>query len=150
MFGASNNAAFRRAALLELGGFDVALGPGTPAYTAEDLDLFLSVVLSGGQIAYQPAATVRHEHRASYPELQWQVVTYSIGLTALLVKRMLADRAVARDVLARLPRVLPAALGQTRGADGPGEDDYPGQLRALERLGYLYGPVAYARSRIVA
>jgi O-antigen biosynthesis protein len=147
VFGASNNAAFRRGVLVELGGFDTRLGPGSAAFTAEDLDLFLSVVLSGGQIAYQPLAVVRHEHRATYRDLQWQVLTYSIGLSVLVLKRMLADRAVAADVLRRLPAVLPAALAQTRGSGGPGEDDYPQQLRRLERLGYLYGPVAYIQSR---
>ena len=149
VFGASNNVAFRRGDFLARGGFDVTIGPGTAVFGAEDLDLFLAVVLDGQRIAYEPAATVRHEHRADFADLYWQVFTYSAGFTALLTKWALADPRVALDLARRVPRVLPAALlASHRSGAEAGVGDYPAQLRWLERAGYLYGPLAYLRSRI--
>ncbi|GAA4286203.1 hypothetical protein GCM10022262_05620 [Georgenia daeguensis] len=149
VFGASNNVAFRREDFLARGGFDVTIGPGTAVFGAEDLDLFLAVVLSGDRIAYEPAATVRHEHRADFADLYWQVFTYSAGFTALLTKWALADRRVAVDLARRVPRILPAALlASHRGGSEAGVGQYPAQLRWLERAGYLYGPLAYLRSRV--
>jgi glycosyltransferase involved in cell wall biosynthesis len=151
VFGASNNVAFRREYFLRHGGFDLALGPATPAFGAEDLDLFLAVIMEGDQIAYQPTAIVRHAHRATYEELYWQVFTYSAGFTALLTKWGLRDRRVAIDLVRRVPLLLPAALLQShRGGADAGVGHYPKQLRWLERAGYLYGPFAYLRSILSA
>jgi len=151
VFGASNNVAFRREDFLSLGGFDVTIGPGTAVFGAEDLDLFLAVVMRGDLIAYRPAATVRHEHRAAFADLYWQVFTYSVGFTALLTKWALADRRVALDLARRVPRLLPAALlAPHRSGAEAGVGDYPAQMRWLERAGYLYGPLAYLRSRLEA
>jgi glycosyltransferase involved in cell wall biosynthesis len=150
IFGASNNVAFRRKYFIERGGFDVTLGPGTPVYGAEDLDLFLSVILDGYRIAYQPVATVRHEHREDFAELYWQVFSYSAGFTALLTKWALKDRRIARDLARRVPRLLPAAfLHAHRSGSEAGVGNYARQLRWLERAGYLYGPLTYAASRVV-
>ena len=147
IFGASNNAAFRRSPFLDRGGFDVALGPATHAFGAEDLDVFLALILDGHRIVYEPRAMLRHEHRRDYADLYWQVFTYSAGFTALLTKWAVTNRAAARELARRVPRLLPAALlaSQRGGAETHG--DYPSQLRWLERAGYLYGPVAYLRSR---
>jgi hypothetical protein len=151
VFGASNNVAFRRVPFLERGCFDITLGPATPTFGAEDLDAFLSVILRGQRIVYEPRAVVRHEHRRDWPDLYWQVFTYSAGFTALLLKWALADRRVALDLARRVPRLLPAAfLASHRSGSEAGCGDYPAQLRWLERLGYLYGPVAYVRSRVKA
>ncbi|MGY1779756.1 glycosyltransferase [Geodermatophilus sp. SYSU D01036] len=151
VFGASNNVAFRREDFLARGGFDTTLGPATPAFGAEDLDLFLAVVLDGHRIAYEPTASVRHEHRAEFPDLYWQVFTYSAGMTALLTKWFLSDRRIAADLARRVPKLLPAALLRShRSGAEAGVGEYPSQLRWLERLGYLYGPVAYLRSRLAA
>jgi glycosyltransferase involved in cell wall biosynthesis len=151
IFGASNNVAFRREDFLARGGFDVSLGPATPAFGAEDLDLFLAVILDGRQIAYQPSAVVRHAHRGEFAELYWQVFTYSAGLTALLTKLALSDRRIAGDMARRVPRLLPAAfLKSHRSGSEVGVGEYLPQLRWLERAGYLYGPIAYLRSRVAA
>jgi hypothetical protein len=104
--------------------------------------------MGGHRILYEPGAVVRHEHRRSFPELYWQVFTYSAGFTALLLKWALTDRRVALDLARRVPRLLPAAfLAAHRSGTEAGCGDYPAQLRWLERVGYLYGPVAYTRSR---
>ena len=149
VFGASNNVAFRRQLFVDRGGFDLSLGPGTPAFAAEDLDAFLSVILDGYQIVYEPRAMLRHDHRQDFADLYWQVFTYSAGLTALLTKWALSDAAVAGDLARRLPRLLPAALVKAhRSGAEAGVGEYPAQLRWLERAGYLYGPIAYLRSRL--
>ena len=147
IFGASNNVAFRRRAFMDGGGFDLAFGPATPAYSAEDLDAFLSTILDGRQIIYEPRAMVRHEHRRSFSELYWQVFTYSAGSSALLTKWSLARPSVAWELAHRLPRILPAALlHKHRGGPAAGVGAYPLQIRWLERAGYLYGPIAYFRA----
>jgi hypothetical protein len=149
VFGASNNMAVRRDVFQTLGGFDETLGPATPAFGAEDLDLFLALVLRGYRIAYRPAATVRHAHRDDWGDLYWQVFTYSAGFTALLTKCALSDVRVALELARRVPAVIPAALlARQRGGANDGIGDYPHQLRWLERWGYLYGPVAYLRARL--
>jgi len=148
VFGASNNVAFRREPFLARGGFDLSLGPATPAFGAEDLDVFLALILDGFRIHYEPRAVVRHEHRRDFDGLYWQVFTYLAGFTALLTKWMLKDRRVARDLARRVPQLVPAALlGRHRGGAADAHGDYLPQLRWLERAGYLYGPVAYVRSR---
>lgn len=147
IFGASNNAAFRRESFLRRGGFDLALGPATPAYSAEDLDAFLTVILDGKTIVYEPRAIVRHEHRREFSDLYWQVFTYSAGSSALLTKWACTRRSVAAELARRLPGLLPAALlHRHRSGAEAGVGAYPSQLRWLERIGYLYGPIAYLRS----
>jgi cellulose synthase/poly-beta-1,6-N-acetylglucosamine synthase-like glycosyltransferase len=46
-FDAGANMAFRRTALEKIGGFDVALGAGTPARGGEDLAALISVLWAG-------------------------------------------------------------------------------------------------------
>jgi len=61
--GAVSGAAFLapRARFLELGGFDISLGP-----FGEDLDLSLRWVRSGGVLRFVPGAVIEHELGASY------------------------------------------------------------------------------------
>ena len=54
-FGAGGNMAFRREALARIGGFDVAMGAGTPARASEDTLALTLVLLAGYRIAYEPA-----------------------------------------------------------------------------------------------
>ncbi len=151
VFGASNNVAFRRREFLDKGGFDPTLGPGTATFAAEDLDLFLRIIMAGDRIAYQPAASIRHAHRDTFPDLYWQVFTYSAGFTALLTKWALSDRRTAIELARRVPRLLPAALVHAhRSGSEAGVGKYPSEVRWCERVGYLYGPISYAASRASA
>jgi O-antigen biosynthesis protein len=148
--GGLGNAAFRRTALRQPDAFDVTLGPGTPAFGAEDQDAFVALLRAGGRLLYEPAALVRHRHREDYPELRWQVFTYGAGQAAALIHWALHDRSVARELLRRVPAVLPLAFGLRRGGASPEPvvDACRQELRWLERLGYLYGPVAYGRALV--
>ena len=144
-FGAGGNMAFRREALARIGGFDVAMGAGTPARASEDTLAFTLTLLVGYRIAYQPAAFVRHHHYPDAERAGRQMYGYGVGLTAYYTA-LLRHRPSAFPGLVRL---LPAVPGYLRGAKtqrvaGPGEP--LGRLGRQMRRGMLIGPAAYLRS----
>jgi GT2 family glycosyltransferase len=143
MFGSGNSMAFRRDTLDAIGGFDPALGAGTPTAGGEDLAAFTDVVLHGGQIVYQPRSLCWHEHRGDEQALRTQVRNYGIGLTAVLWRFLTRDRRFT----ARLVRSLPAivALARRRGAERQ-LDQMPADLARLELRGRLLGPWRYVIS----
>ena len=144
-FGVGANMAFRRAALARIGGFDTALGAGTPTCAGEDT-LALSLLLLGGyRIAYEPAALMRHHHRqdlaASPSDARLRSRAHGL-LRALLRHRPAA--------LAGLLRLAPAAYSYLRrnarlstAATGP--PPLPPGFRR-QRWWMLAGPAAYLRS----
>jgi GT2 family glycosyltransferase len=148
IFGTGASFGFLRSALLELGGFDEALGAGTATRGGEDLDIFVRVLLAGGAIAYEPAALVWHHHRADDASLSRQMYGYGAGLTAYLTK-LLMQRETRRDVLGRIPaglvRMGRIRTGTTKRLGSPAVDTR--RLLGREFAGYLAGPVLYARSR---
>jgi O-antigen biosynthesis protein len=144
-FGAGGNMAFRREALSRIGGFDVAMGAGTPARASEDTLAFTLVLLAGYRIAYEPAALVRHNHYAEPDGLRRQLRGYGTGLTAYYTA-LLRHRP---GVLPELLRLLPAAASYLRGADVAGVAAAPGlpaELTRGQRRAMLRGPAAYIRS----
>jgi glycosyltransferase involved in cell wall biosynthesis len=144
MFGSGNSMAFRSAALLAVGGFDPALGAGTPTGGGEDIAAFSDVILAGGKLVYEPRSLCWHQHRADEQALRAQVRNYGIGLTAVLWRYLTTDRRFS----ARLVRSLPAIAGLaiSRKADRAG-DRLPADLARLEQRGRLLGPWRYAVSR---
>ncbi|MEV0294811.1 glycosyltransferase [Nocardia sp. NPDC050710] len=145
-FGSGNNMALRRETLCGLGGFDTALGTGAPARGGEDLDIFRRVVLAEYAVVYQPAAVVRHHHRATVAQLRKQMYDYGVGMCANVVRH--ATRGPRE--LAQTVRVLP---GGVRMLLDPGSDkncgktaEYPASLTWIELAGYAAGPVHLARS----
>jgi len=118
-FGTGANMSLRRSAAIELGGFDVALGPGTPARAGEDPDLFTRVLFSGGALAVEPSAVVWHKHRPDRAALRSQALGYGTGLGAWVAKLMLQPRtalAVLRRAVGALRQL--GALGQGSGGAG--------------------------------
>ncbi len=91
---------------------------------------------------------MHHGHRDSYEELRWQVFTYGAGMVAGLVHWGTRDPAVARQLVTRILGALPAVLrgGNRAVALESATEACPPALRRLERLGHLYGPVAYTRA----
>ena len=83
-FGSGANMAFDTATLRDLGGFDPALGPGTPALGGEDLAGFCQIVVSGHELAYQPGALVWHRHHRDIAAVERQVYGYGVGLGAFM------------------------------------------------------------------
>lgn len=145
--GAGRNMAFRREVLTQLGGFDPALGPGTPAHDGDDIEALLRVLLSGRQVVHDPAAIVWHAHPRRYAELEDRVWGYGIGLTACLAKAILDHPRLLPDLLRKLPRGIAFALSPRSAKNAGRQDDFPRKLVRRELLGMAYGPIAYARSR---
>lgn len=91
--GHAANLAVRRAALLETGGFDEELGPGTPLRAAEDLDFFERLAARGFRGRYEPAAAGYHESWRDVRDMFALHWSYGIGLGARLVKLARVNRA---------------------------------------------------------
>lgn len=144
IFGTGANFAVDRRLLQGLGGFDEALGAGTPAGGGEDLDAFVRVLRAGRSLVYEPSAVVWHVHRAGSRDQRRQLFYYGVGLTAYLSKCVI-DPHTTWDILRRLPhgarRV--SQLWRPTEIGGPA----PGVLVAAEALGLISGPVAYLRGR---
>jgi glycosyltransferase involved in cell wall biosynthesis len=132
----------------DLGGFDPALGPATPAKGGEDLDLLVRVLRTGQGVSYEPRAIVWREHPEGSWLLRRQVYRYGVGLGAMLGKQLIAGPQ-RRDFL----RAVPAGLrylrnpGSRKKAGKPA--NYPRRLTWLKRLGMLVGPIAYLVSAVI-
>lgn len=147
-FGTANNLAFRREALVALGGFDPALGNGTPALGGVDFEMLLRTVLRGHRVLYQPSAIVHHAHRVDYQGLRNQIYAYGAGTTAVMIKTLGSDPRLIPDfLLRRLPRGLWFALSPSSSKNANKRAGYPSELTRLEIRGLLAGPLLYARSR---
>ena len=157
-FGAGANMAFRRTALEKIGGFDVALGAGTPARGGEDLAALISVLWAGGSMGYEPAAFVHHRHRREYEELVHQLDGYGLGFTAMITSLVWHDQRHLASILAHVPlavtrlfeSIRARIIGTNRASQSPGLDavaTYPRALIRRELRAYPRGPLAYLRSR---
>jgi hypothetical protein len=148
-FGVGASMAFDRQALRAIGGFDVALGAGTPARAGEDTAAISDLMLSGATFVYWPGSVTWHEHRRDFDELARQLDGYGSGLTAFYIRAVLRD---PRRLVA-LVRLAPRALRDLRGTGSVRTasmgEDYPAALRRASRLGMLAGPFRYLRSRRV-
>jgi len=146
-FGSGVNMAMTATALRDIGGFNPALGAGTPTHGGEDLAAYLQVLQAGYALVYEPAALVRHRHRRDYSGLRKQLFGTGVGLTAYLTKCVVDD---PQCILIFARRVLPA-MGHMFGRSSAKNvhkmhGSFPLELVAVERLGLLLGPLAYWRS----
>ncbi|MCZ2829865.1 glycosyltransferase [Modestobacter sp. VKM Ac-2986] len=163
IFGTGASLAFDRALLLEIGGFDEALGAGTLTRGGEDLDVFIRVLRAGRALVYEPAAVVWHHHRADEAALLAQMYGYGTGLSAFMAKCLL-DPATRWEVLRRVPlglRRIAAIRSQTdaRLTDAQSTDaqltdarptgtvQRPAGAMRREFTGFLTGPLLYLRAR---
>ena len=80
------NMAWRRAALEQIGGFDEALGPGTPLRAAEDVDAFWRLLREGWVGAFNPDSIVAHRQWRGRTSQLRVYVGYGVGSGALVVK----------------------------------------------------------------
>jgi glycosyltransferase involved in cell wall biosynthesis len=99
--GVGTNMAFRRAALEAIGGFDPAIGVGTPSRGGGDLEGLWRVLESGSDVVYQPDALVRHIHRRTWPELIQQHRDFGTSYSTFLHRRMAEERTEKRNKRAR-------------------------------------------------
>jgi GT2 family glycosyltransferase len=144
--GAGANFAFTRRVFEAVGRFDVALGPGSPSRSGDDLDFFVRVLLSGAAISYEPAAIAWHAHRRRDEALRGQLFDYGSGVTAYATKQIMTP-ATRWAVVRRLPRALRRlAYLLDRGPDEPRGRAWSPERRA-ELAGMMAGPFLYLRGR---
>jgi GT2 family glycosyltransferase len=146
-FGVGANMAFRLSALTRIGGFDEALGAGTPARGGEDTLAFTRILLAGGTMAYWPAAVVRHVHRRDLDGLTEQMRGYGSGLTAYYTALVVGRPAL----LVQLIRLAPRAMRDLLSPSSPRTEslgaDFPQEVLAVNRRSMLSGPRLYLRGR---
>lgn len=149
-FGSGANSAFRLTALRELGGVSECMGPGTPSYGGEDIDLLFRCVSQGHQLLYEPAAILWHRHREGADSLKQQMYRYGVGLSSALTKWMLENPRIGFGLLSRVPLGLVYLLSPRSEKNASKDRFFPIQLTLLEIGGFLVGPFAHLRSRLHA
>lgn len=145
LYGTGASFAMRRSAIIEIGGFDEALGVGSPTGGGEDIDMFVRVLTSGYQLIFEPAAIVWHRHREDLPALAVQARGYGLGLGAWLTK-VASDRSLRPLALQRLRHAVShyRRISRPPAVDGI---ERPRKLRAIQAWALLQGPFAYATAR---
>ena len=160
VFGSGNSMAFRSSVLRAIGGFDPALGAGSPALAGADIESFSHAVLAGSRLVYEPRAVCWHDHRAAGAALSRQVYSYSVGFTAILTKWLPRDPRLLVGVARQLALSLRGAPTGHAGASGMPRalSSFRRQLQMssgrgmlwLQLRGYLLGPLMYVRSLLWA
>jgi O-antigen biosynthesis protein len=148
LFGSGNSMAFSRAELVAAGGFDPALGGGTPAKSGEDIYAFSTAVLRGGRLAYEPRALCWHEHRRDGRSLSDQIFDYGVGIGAIVTKALLSGDPRFFGALASSARLLLGPRQQSSFADDEAKDSvFPEGMIWTQRAGMLRGPWRYVSGR---
>jgi glycosyltransferase involved in cell wall biosynthesis len=147
VFGSGGSMAFRKVALLEVGGFDTALGPATPARSGEELAAFLGVVLRGHRLVFEPGALVRHAETLDYAALRGRAYAYGVGLSAYLTKTVVDHPRLLLDLAAKSPYAAYLMLSSRSPKHARRSSDFPRELNTAELRGILRGPFAYVLGR---
>jgi hypothetical protein len=145
MFGAGNSMAFRRSGLIASGGFDPALGAGSPSGGGEDTWAFSEAILGGGRLVYEPRSLCWHEHRRDEAALRGQLFNYGVGFTATLCKAAWQDPRFLRTAAKAVPTVLWLLYRRGRAGSRGSGAELPRELSRLEHSGMLHGPLLYAK-----
>jgi GT2 family glycosyltransferase len=148
-FGSGANMAFRTGFLRDIGGFDPILGTGTAARGGEDLDICIRVLGAGAQLAYEPRAIIWHRHPDTEAHLRRRAFDYGTALGAMISKHILSgpDR---WTILSRIPQGIRYYTDPASRKNAARGSAFPRGLARLERIGLLYGPLAYLASRVEA
>ena len=144
MFGSGNSMAFRRADFVDSGGFDPALGGGSPAKSGEDIEAMSAAILRGGTLVYEPRALCWHAHRKGDDALHQQVFDYGVGLGAVLTKALTHDPRFFGAVVRSVPLVLRLRWRQRAARADVLATTWPPGFARLQREGMLRGPFRYA------
>ena len=132
-YGAGANLAIRRRLIELVGPFDAALGAGTATSGGDELEFLFRTLKSGGLLASEPRAIVRHEHRRDVLELETQIEGWSRGYSCAIERSTLAfpeERVAYRMLRARIallyharrallrPNLRRLAIAELRGMRG--------------------------------
>jgi polysaccharide pyruvyl transferase WcaK-like protein/GT2 family glycosyltransferase len=147
-FGAGGNMAFSRTALLDIGGFDTALGAGTAARGAEDTAAFSDVLLAGYRLVYRPSAIVWHHHYATVEDLGRQLFGYGSGLTAYYARILLRHPRAATSLVPMVPVGLRDFFGPTSARRATISEQFPPEVLQAHRRGLLKGAGAYVSTTV--
>lgn len=146
LFGGGGSVAFRRETLRALGGFDPALGAGTPTGGGEDLAIFSEAILAGVALVYEPRALCWHEHRRDEDALTNQLFHYGSGFTAALTKAACRDPRLFATAARTAPVVARVLARRRRRRSHEPTAQLPAALARIEWRGRLSGPFLYAKS----
>lgn len=148
-FGDGPNMSFRADVLRSIGGFDTALGTGTPALAGEDPDILVRLLFAGHTLVFDPRVFILHTHVGEYDELRGRMFGYGCGYTAMLTGLAFGDPRHVLGLAAFGLRAVGLLLrkfgGDRRQAVTTGE--FPRELSRLELRGLFAGPWRYLRSR---
>ena len=144
-FGSGAHIALTRAAFDAMGGFDEALGTGTPARGGEDTDLFIRLMLGGHKLVYEPSSAVLHDHPDQHEQLASTVFNYGVGTTAVAAKQLITGSNRLR-LLRAIPAGLAIALSPSSAKNARKGDAFPLPLTLRELLGMALGPLMYLKS----
>jgi glycosyltransferase involved in cell wall biosynthesis len=147
VFGSGGSMAFRKETLREVGGFDTALGPATPARSGEELAAFLGVILRGHRLVFEPDALVRHAETLDYGGLRRRAYAYGVGLSAYLTKTLVDHPGLVLDVATKLPYAAYLMFSPRSPKHARRSRAFPRELNAVELCGILSGPFAYLLAR---
>lgn len=147
-FGSGANMAFRLDVFRQLGGFSTNLGPGTPTWGGEDIDLARRLVWAGHQLVYEPMASVWHFHRRRWDDLTRTLYRYGVGLGAMLANGFTESPRSAGFMLKAFPAGVAHVLSPSSSKNQKKTESYPVQLNLLELGGLVMGPIAFMRSRL--
>lgn len=139
--------AVRRDLALALGGFDEALDCGEALPGGGDLDMLWRMIDAGHQVAYEPAALARHEHRREMEELIVQLAGHQRALLAFLTKTAARTRGRSRfAVLVFLSwRLIKPAARLVKRLFG--RDPLPARILFAMWRDAWRGPAAYRSAR---
>ena len=146
--GSGANIAFDAAKLRARGGFDVALGPGTPARGGEDLLAVFDVLTGGGGVVYEPSALVWHWNRRELASLRQLMHDYGIGLAAYLTAAAMRQPRLALGKSRHVAAGVRHVVGRSSPKNKAKRCDYPKDLERRELLGMVAGPAAYLAGRL--
>jgi GT2 family glycosyltransferase len=149
-FGTGANMTFRAGVIERIGGWDTALGAGTPSAGSEDTLAFTQVLLGGGTIVYQPSALTHHYHRRDLDGLRRQMAGYGSGLTAAYTSLLLRRPGLLWPLLKLAPGALRDLTSSASLRVSTLRDDFPRELLKANRRGMIAGPRAYLRGRRAA
>lgn len=142
-FGVGGNVAFRREVLVDIGGYDVSMGLGTPTKGADDNLVFARTLLARHTLVYQPSALVFHYHRDTLDGLRKQLHGYAVGTVATYAALISREPKLLLTLLTLIPTAIKDPY---RKETAQTARILPASLRQLIWRGRLEGIPAYIRS----